>query len=242
MKNCAVIIPIHKLELTSDEFFSVKKSLPNLSEHDIYWIAPTSLNIDHYVNNFGIKRIERFEDVYFADIKGYNRLLVSNLFYERFLNYEFILICQTDAIVLKNELHLWIEKPYDYIGAPWPNGYSFTLHTKLIPIAEGVKCTAFVGNGGLSLRRVKACINLIQEYLDISKTWDEHGHAEDLFFSFVGTLSSHFMIPNIMTAASFSHDIDPNYLQKFTNFNIPFGVHAWGKYDRELWTTIFNKI
>jgi Protein of unknown function (DUF5672) len=238
MSSCAVVIPIYKQHFNTDEIFSVKKSLSHLAGHDVYWVAPASLDIRAYQHMFGIDRVERFDDHYFANIAGYNRLLVSTLFYERFLNYEYMLICQPDAVVLKPELHIWLNKSYDYIGAPWPKGYSFTIQTKHIPIEEGVTCTAFVGNGGLSLRRNRACISLIQEFDDVSDNWHTHGHAEDLFFAFVGTLSQNFLLPNIMTAANFSHDIDPRYLQKLTNHQLPFGVHAWEKYERSFWESL----
>ena len=235
MSTCAVIIPIYKPHLSADEIFSVKKSLLNLTDHAVFWVAPASLDITYYQKSFGVQRVERFDDHYFANIIGYNRLLVSTLFYERFANYEFALICQPDAVVLKPELHLWLEKPYDYIGAPWPKGYALTIHTKHIPMEGGVTCKAFVGNGGLSLRRNKACIDLIREFDDVSANWHTYGHAEDLFFAFVGSLSVNFLMPNIMTAATFSHDIDPQYLQDLTNHALPFGVHAWEKYDRVFW-------
>ena len=235
MTSCAVVIPIYKQKPNADEIFSINKSLSNLTGHDVYWVAPASMDITYYQKMFGVQRVERFEDHYFENIIGYNRLLVSVRYYERFSNYEFMLICQPDAVVLKSELHLWIDKPYDYIGAPWPSGYSFTIKTKHIPIDGGVSCTAFVGNGGLSLRRNKACISLINEFDDVSANWHTHGHSEDLFFAFLGTLSLDFLIPNIMTAATFSHDIDPVYLQKLTKNQLPFGTHAWDKYERTLW-------
>ncbi len=235
MSRCAIAIPIYKTSLNADEIFSVKKSLFNLQGHDAYWVAPESLDLSYYDDMFGQLQVERFADDYFKSIVGYNRLLVSTMFYERFIDYEFMLICQPDAVVLKPELHLWLERPYDYIGAPWPNGYSLSINIKSIPIEGGVKCTAFVGNGGLSLRRNKACIDLIREFPDVSIEWHTQGHAEDLFFAFLGTLSSNFLIPNIKVAANFSHDIDPLHLQKITNQEIPFGVHAWGKYDRYFW-------
>ena len=240
MSSCAVVIPIYKPHLSDDEIFSVKKSLSNLAGHEVFWMAPASLDITYYQNTFEVHRVERFEDHYFANIAGYNRLLVSTLFYERFGDHEFMLICQPDAVVLKPELHLWLDKPYDYIGAPWPKGYSFNIQTKHIPIEGGVNCTAFVGNGGLSLRRNKACIGLIKEFDDVSNNWHTYGHAEDLFFAFVGTLSLNFLLPNIMTAASFSHDIDPLYCQELTQHQTPFGVHAWEKYDRSFWEKTSN--
>lgn len=235
MSNCAVVIPIYKESLDADEFFSVSHSLTNLKGHDIHWVSPKSLNISYYQDKFNAEIYQKFEDEFFQSIEGYNRLLVSSEFYERFWNYDFILICQPDAIVLKPELNVWLEKPYDYIGAPWPQGFSLKISTQKFPMANEINCTSFVGNGGLSLRRVRKCIELLQEFPDVQNQWWRAGHAEDLFFSFLGNISENFRIPNLITAANFSHDIDPIYLQSLIANENPFGVHAWRKYEAEYW-------
>lgn len=233
--DCAVLIPIYKCQLDEDESFSVKISLSNLQGYDIYWIAPEGLDLAYYNQNFGIITPHFFNADYFKNIAGYNKLLTSTFFYENFLKYEFSLICQPDAIILKPELANWLNKPYDYIGAPWPSGYSLKIKTRKIPVPEGVTCTAFVGNGGLSLRRNKACIDLINEFDDLAEVWGLQGNAEDLFFAFLSMLSKKFCVPNLMVAAQFSHDIDPVYLGKIIDNVEPFGVHAWSKYDRDYW-------
>ena len=195
-----------------------------------------------YNRNFGEIEAKYFEKKYFENINNYNKLLTSKFFYETFSDYEFCLVCQPDAIVLKPELQEWLELPYDYIGAPWPNGYSLKIQTKKISIPEGITCTSFVGNGGLSLRRNRACIELLSEFDDIAEMWQINGHAEDLFFAFASTLSKSFLTPNFMTAANFSHDIEPVHLYKLINNQIPFGVHAWSKYNKEHWLNIFKII
>jgi hypothetical protein len=235
MPNCAVLIPIYKNTLDDDELFSVKSSLLNLQGHDVYWIAPANIDLSFYNENFPNITTQHFDSSYFKNIAGYNKLLTSTFFYETFIKYDFSLICQPDAIVLKPELNEWLNKAYDYIGAPWPVGYSLKIQTKKIPVSEGITCTAFVGNGGLSLRRNKACINLLNEFEDLAELWGVQGHAEDLFFAFLSTLSKKFNTPNLMVAAHFSHDIDPVYLGQFINNATPFGVHAWAKYDRNYW-------
>jgi hypothetical protein len=235
LSNCAVLIPVHRPTLSPSEEFSVFTSLGNLREHDAYWIAPQSMDTSYYLNRFGQGQVIRHPDEFFNDVQGYSRLLVSEDFYRRFCDYEFVLICQTDAIVVKPELRYWLELPYDYIGAPWPSGYSLNLAPKELSVSGGVRCNAFVGNGGLSLRRVRTCIGLIREFSSLSAEWYKFGHAEDLFFAFLGTLSKDFVLPNVATAARFSHDIEPAYLQELIGHELPFGVHAWEKYDRNLW-------
>ena len=236
-KRCVVLIPIYKENLDADEFFSVKASLRHLDDFDVLFIGPELLNIEYYSKKFPSVPFHFFNKDFFASINGYNKLLTSDYFYQSFIDYEYMLVLQTDAILLKNELSQWIDKGYDYIGAPWPKGYSLPIKTNAIPLENGILCTSFVGNGGLSLRNIRSCIQLLHEFSDLALTWQSTGHAEDLFFAFLSTLSDFFKMPNIKVAARFSHDIDPQYLSKLIGNEIPFGVHAWSKYDRHFWTS-----
>lgn len=241
MSNCAVVIPVYKAEFDAEEYFAVSHSVKHLEGYDIHWLVPQSLNMDYYFKNFNIQYVQRFDDAYFQNIEGYNRLLVSIEFYERFKEYEYTLISQPDAIIIKPELHLWLEKKFDYIGAPWPSGYSLKVKTKSIPMAEEITCTAFIGNGGLSLRRNQACVDLLNEFEDLQKEWSKHGHAEDLFFSLIGSISVKYQLPNIIQAALFSHDVEIRYVNKLIGGVKPFGIHAWNKYDRELSMELINQ-
>ena len=236
-KRCVVLIPVYKEDLDADEFFSVKASLRHLDDFDVLFIGPELLNIEYYSKEFSNVPFHYFNKDFFASINGYNKLLTSENFYQTFDAYEYMLILQTDAILLKNELPKWIESGYDYIGAPWPKGFSLPIKTSKIPLENGILCTSFVGNGGLSLRNIRSCIQLLHEFSDLALTWQSTGHAEDLFFAFLSTLSDFFKMPNIKVAARFSHDIDPQYLSKLIGNEIPFGVHAWSKYDRHFWTS-----
>lgn len=236
-KRCVVLIPVYKEGLDDDEFFSVKASLKHLNNFDVFFIGPELLSIEFYANQFPNVAFRYFNKDFFASVNGYNKLLTSEFFYESFFDYEYMLVLQTDAILLKNELSKWIDCGYDYIGAPWPKGYSVTVNTSKIPIENGILCTTFVGNGGLSLRNIRSCLDLIKEFPDLALTWQSTGHAEDLFFAFLSTVSDFFKTPNIKVAAKFSQDIEPQYLSKLIGNEIPFGVHAWAKYDRNFWTS-----
>jgi len=238
--NCAILIPIYKNELDNDEKFSINYSIPKISNHDIYWVAPEDIDEKYYVKNFKLDKFSKFNNEYFKDIKGYNKLLTSKEFYIEFINYKYILIFQPDALIIKDNLKYWIAQDYDYIGAPWPQGFSLPLNIDSLPLNNKILCTSFVGNGGLSLRKTESCINLINEFPNLSKEWREIGHAEDLFFSFLGNYSLNYRIPNIFTAANFSHDIDPVYLHNLIGNKLPFGVHAWSKYNRKFWEETLN--
>jgi len=240
LPDCAVLIPIYKTTLDADELFSVQASLANLQGYDIYWVSPDDLDLSFYNAHFGVISRKGFPAEYFQNIAGYNKLLTSSFFYKAFSDYDFSLICQPDAVVIKPELSKWLSMPYDYVGAPWPNGFSLKIKTKKIHLPEGITCTAFVGNGGLSLRRNQACIELLEEFDDVAEEWRNHGHAEDLFFGFMATISSKFSVPSLGLAAKFSHDVDPVYLHQLTNGATPFGCHAWCKYDKDHWLNVFR--
>ena len=63
--------------------------------------------------------METFDPAYFTSIQGYNRLLLSTEFYQRFLGSAYLLICQLDVFVFRDELAGWVARGYDYVGAPW---------------------------------------------------------------------------------------------------------------------------
>jgi hypothetical protein len=69
--------------------------------------------------------------------------MLSKIFYQRFLKYDYILLYQLDAYVFSDQLHFWCNKNYDYIGAPWLCIENSTKKPKI----------AGVGNGGFSLRK-----------------------------------------------------------------------------------------
>ena len=238
MNNCAVVIPIYKFELSPLEKKNIEESLIHLEGFDIYFIAPKSLDVTNYKFNSTSIKLQRFEDFFFESISNYSRLLLSKEFYLSFSDsYTHILILQTDARVLKPDLHYWINQSFDYIGAPWKEGYQLQIKTNKIPIANGVLCRTQVGNGGLCLRKIQSCLDLFVEFDDIHDDWIKYGHAEDLFFGFLGNISSFFILPNIYQAAKFSHETDSSYFYSLIGNQIPFGIHGNDKYPFDYLTT-----
>ena len=240
MNSCAVTIPIYKPELTPQEHANVAASIRNLQGFDIYLFAPESLDIHYYESSLGLDKVVRFPNIYFDSIQGYSRLLLSDIFYESFHVYSHVLICQPDARVLKPELGYWIEQPYDYLGAPWPQGFELTLHPKEINLPKGIKCKTFVGNGGFSLRNITSCLALFKEYKSLRDEWVQYGHSEDLFFGFASTLSKHFRMPNLMVSACFSHETEADYLYHLIGNQLPFGCHALALHDPTHWLNVIN--
>jgi hypothetical protein len=147
-KEICVAIPIYKEILNDFEIQSVEQCVKILSDYSICFVAPKGLNVDFYKAKFtAITPFVFFNESYFKDVSGYNRLLLDHKFYKKFSNFKFMLLYQTDCYVFKDELLEWANKDYDYIGGVWFEDYNGNPRL-------GAKLWQ-AGNGGLSLRKIK---------------------------------------------------------------------------------------
>lgn len=230
-----ILIPIYQSELSKMDEYSLDTSIKNLKEKNVFFIAPQQLDCNYYQKRYPTIKYEFFDDAYFKDIKGYNSLLLGEFFYTHFLQYEFMLILQTDAILLRDDLSIWVEKPYDYIGAPWPDGNELFINLGRLEGEYGKIVKTHVGNGGLSLRRTRKCLSLLKEFPDATTVFLKTGSSEDLFFAFMGLLSKDFLIPNEVVASHFAMELRPEYYYHINGGVIPMGGHAWWKYNLDFW-------
>lgn len=236
MKKVIVLVPIYKARLDPLEQYSVDKSFSVLDGREVCFIGPRGLDLHYYQERYPGVRFLEYDPSCFASIPGYNRLLLNAAFYRQFADYEFMLILQTDALLLRDELDLWCAQPFDYVGAPWPDGYELFVNAGPFEGQNGKRVKVFVGNGGLSLRRVRKCLSLIEEFSgDVMMIFDRTGSSEDLFFSFMGALSGDFIIPNEITASRFSLELKPSHYVAVNGGKLPMGGHAWWKHETEFW-------
>jgi len=243
MEKIVIVIPVYKSCLDDFECFSLNHSLSVLSENrDIFFIAPESLDRAYYAKRYPAIPFMLFSDNYFESIAGYNRLLLSSAFYHKYDHYDFLLVLQTDAIILRDDLAYWCAQPFDYIGAPWPDGYELFVNAGRFEGNNGKRVKVYVGNGGLSLRRVRKCLSLLDEFGEIVQVFESTGSSEDLFFSVMGALSGDFVVPNEITASRFSVELKPSYYFNVNGGNLPMGGHAWWKYEIEFWIRLIGKM
>lgn len=246
MNTVKVIIPIYQETISPLEQLSLQQIGKVLNPHPIVVIKPQSLDLTHLLENYPGIGFENFDDSYFKGISGYNRLMMSEEFYRRFTDSEYILICQLDAYIFRDELRDWCSKGYDYIGAPWlvRPMYRFPLFRFTSWMKKQYCClfnrpnsqiTNFkVGNGGLSLRKVSSHIkattllkDTINEYLQHP---GNHLFNEDVFFSIeVNKHQLNFNYPPYIEALKFSFDKYPELCYQLNNNQLPFGCHSWYK-------------
>lgn len=234
----AVLVPVYQAQLPPLEEYSLDVSLQAMADRPVFFVGPPELPRDYYRERYPNVAYVAFDAHYFADIAGYNRLLLGDPFYARFSGYEFVLILQTDAVVLRDELDFWTAAPFDYVGAPWPQGNELFVNLGRFEGAFGKKLKVHVGNGGLSLRRTEKCRALLREFGDATEVFLRTGSSEDLFFAFMGALSADFVIPNEITASRFALELSPRYYTQVNGGYTPMGGHAWWKYDTAFWKAV----
>jgi len=254
----AVVIPTHQESLNADEYISLRQCQKVLGKRDIFLLAPNNININVYHDIFpNLKTILVPPDL-MKDIGAYNRMMISPLIFNHLSNYSHVLIHEPDALVLKDELDYWCNQKLDYIGAPWVEycpatknhipkqvgnfGFSliniesantiflnnsrwFTLTMIIRELLRGLR-----GRKGAFQMTIKACgsAGLLSNASELFKD-----HC-DIFWSFTVPKSEPwFKIAKPEQAAYFAWEKHPNSCYEFCKQKIPFGIHAWSKYDRE---------
>jgi hypothetical protein len=230
-----ILIPIYKQRLNLLEQFSIDYLQTKTPGRKICFVAPEGLDKSYYVNRYKDINYQLFEDQFFVSISGYNRLLLDVNFYRRFENYSHILIHQTDALLLKDDLDFWASSSYAYIGAPWPGGMSLNYAFDTLRPDEITHATSYVGNGGFSLRSIDRFLKIFKISENLHSFWLKSGFNEDCFFSFASMFSEDFLVPDQKTAALFSLEMEPEYYFNLNQGQLPTGGHAWWKYDLKFW-------
>lgn len=250
-KNVAITVPCYKNTLKASEWASLKACIDKLGCYDIFIVAPLNLDLTNVINNSGSTqclKTERFANENFLSLNAYNKFVLSEEFYSRFSNYDYVLIYQLDAYVFKDELEQWLNKGYDYIGAPWLSKKYITskgrnLLCRLATLFyclcgkrrkyRKYKCYGLVGNGGLSLRKVSKMIYITRKYkkqIAVSCAGDKLLYPEDNWLAIGLKKEDSLKVPPLLEALAFSIERDPELAYKWNKETLPFGCHA---FDRE---------
>ncbi|RCK79825.1 MAG: TPR domain protein, putative component of TonB system [Candidatus Ozemobacter sibiricus] len=237
-----IVVPIYKPTLNLLEQFSLDQLKQTALHRTITFVGPRHLDVSYYRFRYPEFGIRLYDDRYFASIQGYNHLLLDPDFYAGFDSADFVLIHQTDALLLHDDLDQWMHMGYDYVGAPWPGGLEILLQFGRYARHGGLQVKAYVGNGGFSLRSIRGTRHVLVELGEMRDYWIRSNSSEDLFFGFAGTISNAFRLPNQMVAARFALELEPQKFFDLHDGTIPTGCHAWWKHDLEFWKGIIIKV
>ena len=236
-KQVAVVVPLSTHpDLTPDEETSLRHLRHHLGDYDKFMVLPESLPD---VAHDGFTMLP-FDNSFFGSIHAHNNLLVSPEFYKTFADYEYILIYHLDALVLSDQLTEWCGRGLDYMAPPW-------IPYEGAPY-QGVDCEGHIGNGGFSLRNVRSFRRILRKirYPAFTKTYArrilrrakkiENRRNEDVFWGMLAPqIDASFRVADLDTALQFAFECNPRLCFEKNNQQLPFGCHAFMRYDADFW-------
>ncbi|MFD2144377.1 DUF5672 family protein [Mucilaginibacter antarcticus] len=247
----AVIIPFYKTELTKHEKIALTQCGKVLSNYPIIAVSPHTLSLPKLDDIIAFAQAVTFDNKYFESIAGYNNLMMSSDFYHKFLDFKYILIYQADCFVFKDELTFWCKQGFDYIGSPWiKKSYHKNQVERALRNFKDYMLEYFsntdnnrpnqyqlnnkVGNGGFSLRRVKAfydiCISM-QPVINLYLANPNNYYNEDVFWSIEVNRERRILsIPPLEVGLRFAFEVPPFKFAELNANNLPFGCHDWDNY------------
>jgi len=267
-KEVVILVIAHKAILDEHEIVSLKQLYKILGKHPIKFICPEGLNISKYKEIIDNPEFDFIDPWWQSTYANFNKLKISPLLYKKYKNYKYILFYEPDAYVFRDDLLYWCAKGYDYIGAPWFDGWS--------KANENSKFMG-VGNGGFSLRKIDSALAiwkwynfykirkpnsiLVEEFKARNNelSWfkklgslkylifqilgknnntlfhiDHWYENEDVFWvKYIPTYFPKLKVAPYNEAYAFSFEVNASMLYKKNNNQLPFGCHAWQKYEYE---------
>ena len=265
-KRVAIMVPLISASLNEDEAISMRHLREFLDGYDKFLLVPEGLEA----------RMEGFtalplDQKHFGSAANHNRMLYRTDFWEKFGDYEYVLMYHLDALVFSDQLEEWCGRGLDFIGAPF-------LCCAESPWVKEER----VGNGGFALYRVPSVLKVLwSRYIgDPSKFWEDRFWKEretvrsvlrplraavpswlkggvtsglrtqlkkidrtevnergnDLFWS--DEAKRHwpeFRVGSLEEGLAFAFETQPSVSLERVGGKLPFGCHAWGRYDRGFW-------
>lgn len=255
-KRVVIVIPTHRPNLTVDDKISLSHLKRYLGKYDTFFVIPNRISSKTFIS-MGFK-VKKVDNNFFGTIRRANEMYLNKRFYEIFKTYDFMLIYQLDALVFSNKIEKWVNSGYDFIAAPWFRPIvGYFSHKK--------GSTLSGGNGGFSLRNIQKSLKILDIVnksatrrsknplirqlwfllaLVTSKSheiWlnapaDNYPFNEDGFWSYEAPkYDPSYKVALFREALKFSFERFPRKCFALNNRQLPFGCHAWTKYDREFW-------
>lgn len=268
-KLVAIVVPLsNRKEFTPEEEISLSHLIHFLGKYDKYFMAPEGLQIDY--SGFGIKYFDkRFFGSAAANNRLW--LSPHAEFYKSFIDYKYILIYHLDSLVFSDQLTQWCGLDFDSIASPWikhkdapyagkqqegkvgNGGFSLRKVESFLKVINSsrysIEPAKYWEMHYASKPKLEQYLNLpkkILKYLKIFNNvkWEMSRYRlnEDYFWASRATYYyPEFKIAPLEIALRFAFECVPRYCFKKNNYNLPFGCHAWHKYDREFWESYLLK-
>ena len=240
------------------EEISLRQCQRILGHYPIRLVCPEGLDTSAYLKLAPSLVPEFVPKRWLASIEAYNRFKISSWLYRRFRQFDYILTPELDAFVFRDELIEWCREGWDYIGAPWFEGWQD---------AKPDSPFIGVGNSGFSLRRTDRCRRIsrsvewihrllpprlyrsakfrsmlppsrLKSVLELAGRTDLH---EDDFWAIqVPRVFPDFKVASYERARQFSLESRARKILDGGRTAPPFGCHAWHRCDPDFWRPLIE--
>lgn len=257
----SVVVPMCRSVLSDEDKKSLDRLVSVLGEFAVTVACPEGMDVAEVEVRYPSFGFERFDSKLFAGQRVFNELLLSRDFYERFLEWDYILIHQSDSFVFRNELQQWCDKGYDYIGSPWLfeswhrsyiylelSGLKSAYLRKMKGIDDYNIARGKVGDGGFSLRKTRAHYDFLNKHADIVdhyKSMSKYArYNEDVFWAVEPAKNGEdFKVPKPAEAVRFAFAQYPDLAHQVTDYTLPFACRGFNdKESKAFWKPIMKKI
>lgn len=190
-----IVTPIWRSSLTDIEAGFLKVTDRANRTVPRAFVAPLGMNTDWFAEKFPDWEIRDTEPQNLSSVADYNVWMTSSGPYRLFCDAAAIVVCQTDAVLIRSVSELDVGS-VDFLGAPWSPpvrvlrlGHRMAVYSQTgggpLP-ARLFGRPLLVGNGGLSFRRTAAFVDVAT---DLSERYPPHVRSrvhEDVYFAALG--------------------------------------------------------
>ncbi len=255
--SVAIVIIVHKSYLSVNEQISLIQVSRVLGKHSIHLICPYGLDVTAHLQIAPRLIVNRVDPACLSTYRNFNIFKMTFNIYKLFSDYDFILFYELDCFVFRDELENWCNNGFDYIGAPWFENFHLASENSLPlgvgnggfslrKVASALKVLRTfgyieppkklwfkykmgkIGFGDL-VRRLTVGNNTLWIFNDFRDNEDKFWGLE------VPKAHSWFEVAPFEKAFMFSMETNPRRLFLLNRDRLPFGCHAWWRYDYEFW-------
>ena len=176
------------------------------------FVAPDGMDVTWYARHFPDWEVRFVGARHLSSVTAYSAWMTSTDPYRLFSDTSLMIVCQTDAVLIRSVLNLHADS-FDFLGAPWsppvrvlrvghrlavfsPTGGG-PLHARLF----GTRL--WVGNGGLSIRRTAVFEDVAAR---LAARFPEHLRTlvhEDVYFAALGPTVGLSLADRVLAASIF---------------------------------------
>jgi hypothetical protein len=263
LKTVAVVVPLsNRAELTPDEEVSLRHLVHFLGHYDKYLVIPKSLKVNY--PDFKIKRFNdmffgsavahtrlMLSPKFYESFREYKYILNYHLdalvFSDQLMQW-----CGTDLDYIGAPWLMCHDTPYVKAARVGNGGFSLRKIESFLRVINSrtyaMQPTEYWEHFYASQPRHIRLLNLPKKYLkylrlfnnakwEMSK-WNRINlnNNDDLFWSDVAVkYYPEFKVASVETGLRFAFEVAPRWCFELNNYTLPFGCHAWPKYDRDFW-------